>query len=262
MTITVPAPPKPSWASQITTAEESGPPQSIFLYGAPGTRKTSIAASIAKVPGFKKILLIDVDNGTEVLSMDPEFAHIEIIKINALDPQAKLKLDSIISDVCANDYGYDAVIFDTFDVGQDIAERFFKLQHKDSKNTFAIYGDLGQWSDDTMRKLHDAPHFVAIVTAHSQEKANDAGITRITPRLSGSSKDSIGGVPSLVAHLSFMEHPETSERHLVAIIGESDVTITKNRYRLGQSIVDMDLPKLYELINQKINHKSQSAVAA
>lgn len=253
--------PAPSWASAIQTPEESGPPQSILMYGVPGTRKTTISATIAQVKGYDKVLFIDIDNGTEVLALDAEFANIDILKIDPLDPGAKAKLDAVIADVCANDYGYKAIVLDTFDVAQDVVERALKIKHAGNKNTFAVYGELGEWSDDTIRKLHNAPHFLAIITAHSQEKQLDSGALRITPRLSGASKDSIGGIPSLVAYLSFQDHPETHERHLMAVIGESETMITKNRYRLPQGIVDLTMPVLFGMIEEKIKSKKPQATA-
>jgi len=259
-TIDIPLP-KPAWASAITTADALGPPQSIFLYGLPGTRKTTISATISQVESFKKVLFIDTDNGTTVLSLDPTFSHIEILKIDPLDPNAKAKLDGVIADVCANDYGYDAVVLDTISVAQSMVEKFLKVKYAgDKKNTFAVYGDLGEWTEDTVRRLHNAPHFTAIITCHSQEKLLESGVTKITPKLSGSSKDTIGGIPDLVAHLSYIEHPETNERHLVAIVGESDSLISKNRYRLSQSILDFTMPVLYGLINEKLS-KKPAAVA-
>lgn len=259
--MTVTTLPKPAWASAITSAEKTGEPNSILLYGVPGTRKTTIAASIAEVSGFKKVLLIDTDGGTAVLSLDKAYANIDILKIDPLAPGAKAKLDSVIDDICVNDYGYDAVVLDVLDISQDIVERELKLKYAGSKNTFAVYGELGEWTDTIVRKLHNAPHFVAIITAHSQEKQLDSGALRITPKLSGSSKDAIGGVPDVVAYLSFVTHPETGEPHLVASVGQSDSTISKNRYRLQSSIVDFTMPVLYGLIREKITAVTNNPVA-
>lgn len=258
--------PKPAWASAVTTAEKLGPPQSIFLYGLPGTRKTSSAASIAKVSGFSKVLFIDVDNGTAVLSTEPEYANVEIVKIDPLDPNALAKIDGIVSDVAQNDYGYDAVVFDTLSVGQDVAEAALKAKYatagKNGKpDGFAVYGDLGVWTDHLVRKLHNAPHFTGIITCHSTEKRDEAGNLAINPKLSGSSKESIGSIPDLVAHLSFARHPETNEKHLVATVGETPGLISKNRYRLDDVIVDFTLPRLYSLIGAKIGNQEASATA-
>lgn len=251
--------PKPAWASAVSTADKVGMPQSIFMYGVPGTRKTSTAASIVKVPGFNKVLFIDIDNGASVLSNNPDYAHVEVLKIDSLAPNAFEKLNSVIDDVSQNDYGYQAIVLDTLSVAQDVAEKHYKMKHANSKNTFAVYGDLGEWSDETVRKLHNAQHFTGIVTCHSVEKRNEAGVLEIKPKLSGSSKDSIGGIPDLVAHLKYATHPETNERHLAATVGESDELISKNRWSLAPVIIDFDLPTVYSLIQAKIGTQATPA---
>lgn len=246
----------PAWGAALVTPVDSGPPNSILLYGDPGTRKTTISATIAQVhtpiASFKKVLFIDLENGTSVLSFDPTFAGIQIIKINPLDPTAKMKLDAIIADIVAHDYGFDAVVLDTFDLAQDIAEKSLKLALADSGNKWAAYDELGVWSENLAWSLHLAPHFVAILTAHADDKKQKDATIKVLPRLSGKAANTIGGIFDLVAYLSYMEHPETKMRHLVAIVGESDNMITKNRYRLQQSIPDFTMPVLYGLITDKI----------
>lgn len=252
----------PPWASWISEPEEVGPPKSILIYALPGRWKTTIAATIAKVPGFEKVLLVDIDDGAEVLMNDPVLAAkvrsgiIDIMRIDPLARHSKERIDELIADICANDYGYDAVIFDTLDVAQDVAEKVYKNMYATSgkggkKDGFAIWGDLGVWTDEIVRKLHSAKHFTAIITVHAKKESEEDGSGRILPKLSGSSKDAIGAIPSIVTYFDFENHPETGERHLVATIGEESGFITKNRYSLPTRIVDLDMPKLYSMIEAK-----------
>lgn len=256
--------PKPAWASAISTADKLGLPQSIFLYGVPGTRKTSIAASIIKVPEFTKVLFIDIDNGTSVLSNDPAFASIDVLKIDSLAPNAFDKLNSVIDDVTQNDYGYDAVILDTLSVAQDVAEKHFKAKFATAgkggkQDGFAIWGEIGVWSEDTVRKFQNTPYFTGIVTCHSSEKRSEAGVLEIKPKLSGSSKDSIGAIPDLVAYLSYAVHPETGEQHLAATTGTTEGLISKSRWNIPSVIIDFDLPSVYSLIQGKIATNAAAA---
>jgi hypothetical protein len=270
MTITVPTPPKPSWlGAGAGRVKASGKPKSIMIYGKHGTRKTSIAGSIVGVPGVKRVLHIDIDNGTEVLYLRPEIAqHIYdpeenpegtyfIQPIASLDPNAKGQIEAIMKDITTTDYGYDAVIFDTLDVAQDVAEKAIKAQHAGSKNTFAVYGDLGLWTDELVRRLHECPYFTAVITAHEKENTNDDGVTTVTPRLSGSSKDAIGGIPSIVAHLGWAANPETGDLGLIATVGEHERYISKNRFDLPRQILNTSLPSIYKQIAA-----NQSPVAA
>lgn len=262
--------PTPSFASFIQAPQEVGRPKSILLYGQHGTRKSSISGSLALVDGFKKILYIDIDQGAEVLMSRPETAAkvkdgtIQVLPISSLDPSAFAKLNSVIEEVTQNDFGYDAVILDTLDVAQDVAEKHFKAVYANSsssgkKDGFAIWGDLGVWTDEIVRSLHESPNFMAIITAHAKEQTLESGAHRILPRLSGSSKDAIGGIPSIVAYLEYQGHPETGETHLVASVAESDVVISKNRYNLPPLIVDPDMPHLFDLISKSISHDEAPA---
>lgn len=269
MTIEAPQIQKPAWAASFQPAVSLGKPKSIFLYGTHGTRKTSISSSIAKVPGYERVLHIDVDNGTEVLANDSEIVKrvndgtYNILPINPLETGAKSKIDSILNDITTVDYGYDAVIFDTFDVAQDVAEKVFKAINKDSKNTFATFGDLGVWSDETMRKLHDCKFFTAVVTAHENTVTHDDGTVKVVPRLSGSSKEEIGGIPSISAYLKWQSHPDTGEKHLVWNLGENEKMVVKNRFMLPNQILDADMPALFNLIEKsRANQKSTAPAAA
>lgn len=280
MTIAQTALPKPVWASAFQTIEEVGDPKSIFLYGTHGTRKTTIASSIFKVPGINRVLHIDIDNGAETLATDATIkaaikdGTYNVLTINSLEAGAFTKLNSVIDDVVSTDYGYDAVILDTLDVAQDVAEEVFEAQFATSgkggkRDGFAVYGALGVWTDKIVRKLHNCSRLVGVITAHEKENTAEDGTTRIQPRLSGSSKDAIGGIPSIVMRVQFKNHPETGERTLVATLGEDEKLITKQRYRdvLPQQMANVTLPDVYNRVRgisapQAVSKTNKPAVAA
>jgi len=269
MTITTPAPTLPKWVNTGNAPKTTGKPKSILLYGKHGTHKTSISASIILVPGIKRVLHIDIDNGTEVLFNRPEIEPLiatdenpsgpyVIQPVRSLDINAKRQIEAIVDDITTTDYGFDAVIVDTLDVAQDVAEKAIKAQHAGSKNTFAVYGDLGLWTDEYVRKLHESPFFTAIITAHEKENASDEGIVTVTPRLSGSSKDAIGGIPSIVAHLGWQSNPESGEVALVATVGEHERYISKNRFDLPRQLLNPTMPSIYEQI-EKVRAANRAA---
>lgn len=265
--------PKPSFAAFLQQPEEIGRPKSILLYGTHGTRKTSIAGSIIKTPGFNKVLFIDIDNGAEVLMNDPSVAkavregRLEVLQVSSLDKDAFAKIGAVVDEITTTNFGYDAVILDTLDVAQDVAEKHFKAIYANAassgkKDGFAIWGELGVWTDEIVRRLHECPHLTAIITCHSKEQTLESGAHRILPRLSGSSKDAIGGIPSIVAYLEYQADPETNETHLVAHVAESEVVISKNRYSLPPFIIDPTMPMIFDLIADKTNNAVTSQAAA
>lgn len=256
--MTTETPPRPKWATAVTTPKQDAMPKSIYIHGAPGSRKTSTAASISLVPKVgDRVLLVDVDFGAEVLAQNPLYSEINILPVDPLEAGAFDKLNYVINDITTNDYGYTAVILDPLSIAQDIAEKHFKALYATSgsngkQDGFKIWGDLGVWTDEIVRKLHTCPFFTAIITCHSTEQKAESGAYRILPKLSGSSKEAIASIPSIVMHLGFQNHPETGERHSIATLGDSDVIQSKNRYGLPPQVVDLDMPKLYSLINERV----------
>lgn len=280
------APIAPPFASMFAKPAQVGPPKEILLYGAPGTFKTSIAAGAIKLEGINKMLYLDCDNGTEVLSNDPEVFQyvstdfgkpgqkaINIIHIDKTAPDAFAQLKyflgyrdpetgvSVKGSVFSQ--GYDVIVLDALDVAQEIAVQWLlanTFNDKGKVDTRGAWGEVSKWTSDLGWALQNSTE-LGILVAHSSEGTDDGGQFKIKAKLQGSVKDSIAGIPSIVAHLDFVSDPETKVAHLVATVGQSDIHTTKNRYMLPKEIVDFDLPKLYALIADQRANKTAAASA-
>jgi hypothetical protein len=255
----VPSVPMPSFAFAFSAPEQVGPPKSIMIYGEPGTWKTSIAGSYIKVPGVKRILYIDVDNGTEVFVNDPEIqaavldGRIQILQIDKLHPQAFDMIDAAVKEILSQDFGYDAVVLDAMDVVQEIAvERFMATTFNDKGklDSRAAWGEVSKWVSNIMWGLQNTTYFTGITVVHSKTEEEKTGATTIKPKFQGSIKDNVAGIPSLVAYVGFEKNAE-GKVELVAGLGKSDEYISKSRYsaKVPDRIPNFDLPKLYALIN-------------
>jgi hypothetical protein len=281
------APIVPPFASMFAKAEQVGPPKCILLYGAPGTFKTSIAGGAIKLPGVTKMLYIDVDNGSEVFANDQDgiFRHvnehnmglpgektINIVRIDktASDAFGQLKYflgyrDAVTGTFvrgAAFDQGYDTIAIDAFDVAQEIAVQWLlsnTFNEKEKVDTRGAWGEVSKWTSDVAWALQNSKE-LGIIVAHSTEGTDEGGQFKIKAKLQGSVKDSIAGIPSIVAHLDFVADPQTKEAKLVATVGQSDIHTTKNRYMLPKEIIDFDLPKLYATIaDRRANNTAATA---
>lgn len=277
MTIEVPTLPVPSFAGAFEDPEDNGPPASWLLYGDTGTGKTEAIGRLVKAGFFKKVLLINLDKSTEVLSLDPEIkaalydGRITIVGVDQFNPTARLDLEKIILEVCgayrdasgnilfsphAPNYGYDLIAIDTLNKMGEVALKHLKAttynDRGDKLDGLKAYGQFSVWMDEMVRLIHNSDRFVGGFVMHEKTYEEKTGANKVKPKMEGAFKDSLPSIPSLVAHLDWEKHPDTGEPSLVATVGKSDLYSTKNRFQMGPRIYDFDLAKTYAEIYTKI----------
>lgn len=276
--------PTPPFASMFAKPETVGKPKSLILYGAPGARKTSTAGGIIKVPGVKRVLYIDIDNGSEVFLNDPdvyaavEDGRINIVPIDKLEADAFGKLQYFLGrkdpetgvfvrgEAFNAEWGYDTIIIDALDVAQEVAVDWYlanTFNEHGKQDTRKAWGEIGKWTSDLMWSFQNHPTVTGIAVMHSKEGTEDSGAYKIKPKLSGSVKDTIAGIPSLVAYLSLeVDKDDPAVSHLIATIAGDEVVVgTKNRYSLPGRIEDFDLPMFYKMVAQKKPQRPAKAAA-
>lgn len=291
--------PTPSFAAHRSHSETLGRPKSFILFGDTGTRKTTMVAELVKAGIFSKALVVDIDNGAEALMVDNEIrAMIDDgrIILMELDPTADkhafFKIDSMVCEVAgrkhpvigktssgadiidyttfdvvpdAPDFGIDLVSIDTYNVFQQLVADFFlatTFNESGRQDSRKAWGLIANYTDTLARVFQNNKRFVGSLVMHEKASTDDTGVITPKPKLSGSAKDSIATIPSLVVNLAFETHPETGLPTLAGTVGESKST--KNRYRLDPKIYDFDLVKLYSIIDEKIGRKpvAKEATAA
>lgn len=258
--------PMPSFAAALSKPKEIGSPKSIMLYGAPGTRKTTLTAELIKRPGVQRILFIDIDNGTEALVGDPEVSaalqdgRIQVLAIDSLNDgvaaapgsSAFDQVNFVIQEVANTALGYDFVVLDTLNLMQEVAIKHFLSTTTNSSGKLdsrAAWGEVSKWTDSMARMLHNSPHTTGVFIMHEKNQTEETGKISIVPKLSGGAKDSIASIPSIVVHLDFEAVGDEGGVKLVASLGDSERFVSKNRYRLPARIEDFSLLKMYELID-------------
>lgn len=230
-----------SFAKLIHKAENLNKPNSILLFADPGKGKTWLGASISKVEGYERVLLIDVEGGASAIARD--FKDVDVINVTTHEGFVR-----VIDELLEHKDAYDAVIIDTIGVVMDRAEKFFKEKPENKNNKFGSWGDLKNWANEVFRALHTAP-FTSIIIAHAlDDKDENTGAIKTTAMLPGSFKATLPGIPDIVGYLGIENTEDGPKRVLVT--GSSDRLVTKNRFGLPPKIYDPSMESIFNLISE------------
>jgi len=260
--------PAPMWAADVAPIEDFGEPGSILIHAEPGQGKSRAALTIAKVRGFERVAVLDIDNGSEVLLNDPELRRrhaeglITIIKIDKTDPNAFVKFHNYFWDIIHNGtaYGFKAFLVDTADVAQDVAADWYLANTLNDAGTALdtrkAWGQIAKWTSDMLWALQNHPTMLGITVNHTkvdEAEAKKTGTSTLKPKYAGSVKDTAAGIPSIVIYMT-KETTEEGETNVIANMGGDDGAISKQRYSsfLPNRLENFSMPLLYGLIRGEI----------
>ena len=219
----------------IKKAEQLNTPKTILLYGDPKGGKTWLANSASELAELSPVLLIDVEGGASAIARD--WKDVDVINVETHE-----QLEAVVSSITSQEHKYKTIIIDTLGVAMDRAEKFFGEKPENKNNRFGKWGDLKEWTTQTVRKLHSAP-FLTILIAHAQdEKDEQTGAIKIVPMLAGSAKNTLPAIPDIIGYMT-AENTEAGVKR-VLYMQSSDRLVSGNRFGLA--------PKMYEPTMKKI----------
>ncbi|KZE41414.1 AAA family ATPase [Microbacterium sp. T32] len=268
--------PVPIWAADVAATEDFGEPGSILIHAEPGRGKSRAALTIAKVRGFERVAVLDIDNGTEVLLNDPELRQkyaqglITIIKIDKTKPDAFVKFHNYFWDIINNGkaYGFNAFIIDTADVAQEVAAEWYLANTMNDSGTAldsrAAWGKVSEWTSKMLWALQNHPTMLGITVNHTkvdEKEAKKTGVSTLKPKYAGSVKDTAAGIPSIVIYMT-KETTEDGRTNIIADMGGDAGAISKQRYSsfLPNRLENFSMPLLYGLIRGEITLDASPAI--
>ena len=234
-------------------AADVGQPRSILLYGPPKRGKSTCAASIVDVPGYERVLVVDVEGGAAAISQwYPEVDIQEIRSAEEFDSFIEFLVDGKIVEPTSGE-PYQCVIIDTLDKAQERKLEWFDKQPEATaksgeKNTLYKWGAIKAWTTKLADALHMAP-FLTIFVAHVMEHENEK-----TVALGGSSKETFPATPDLVGYFDIerMKNEDTKTMESVRTMDFSvtDKRVTGQRYasKLDGKVGDPTMEKIYRKI--------------
>jgi hypothetical protein len=233
--------PELAFTQFIKKAEALNVPKSILIYGDPKNGKTWLAASASELKEFSPVLLIDVEGGATAIARD--WKDVDVIQVDS-----HKQLDQVIDGLLNQKHKYKTVIVDTLGVAMDRAEKVFEERPENKGNRFGKWGDLKEWANQTVRKLHHAP-FLSIFIAHAQDdKDEQTGSVKTVPMLSGSTRTTLPAIPDIIAYLT-SERVEDKSRRVLLLQG-SDRLVSGNRFGLPAKMYEPTLKKIITEINK------------
>lgn len=239
----------------VKKPSEKANPELALLYGRPGCGKSWLAASISRVPGFKKILILDTEGSTTGTISDFDDSKVDIVDCRRDTPAEAFQfLNTILEKLfdSNNKHSYDAVIIDTFDVAQDWAKDYFTAttpkNDRGKTDGFAVFGALKDWSVSVASNLKRIPPMGIMVVHEKSDKDQDGGLV-VGLNLVGGAANVIPGIPDTVAYLQRVL--ENDEEVTYGYFATQDGKVTKNRFKFPPVVKNPSFDKLFKFIEGK-----------
>lgn len=240
--------PELAFSKFIKKAEALNVPKSMLIYGDPKNGKTWLAASAAEVAAFSPVLLIDVEGGATAIARD--WRDVDVIQVDTHE-----QLESVLDGLLSQEHKYKTVIVDTLGVAMDRAEKVFGEKPENKNNRFGKWGDLKEWANQMVRKMHHAD-FLSIFIAHAQDEKDDAtGAVKTVPMLAGSTRNTLPAIPDIIAYMTSEKTEDATKRALY--LQGSDRLVSGNRFGLPSKMYDPSMKKLMDTI-KKIGEAKKS----
>lgn len=240
--------PELAFSKFIKKAEALNVPKSMLIYGDPKNGKTWLAASAAEVAAFSPVLLIDVEGGATAIARD--WRDVDVIQVDTHE-----QLESVLDGLLSQEHKYKTVIVDTLGVAMDRAEKVFGEKPENKNNRFGKWGDLKEWANQMVRKMHHA-EFLSIFIAHAQDEKDDAtGAVKTVPMLAGSTRNTLPAIPDIIAYMTSEKTEDATKRALY--LQGSDRLVSGNRFGLPSKMYDPSMKKLMDTI-KKIGEAKKS----
>ena len=246
-------------------AEDSGAPRSVLIYGPPKRGKSTLAASICEVPGYERVLVLDVEGGSSAISN--LYPQVDVQVADSPEFLDYLLQNLVDGKIVEPDSGlpYQAVIIDTIDKAQerkiDWADKQPEAYSAQSgkKDHFHKWAVAKAWMQKLTDMTHMAP-FLTIFVAHViVDKDEDTGKILETVALGGNAKYTFSATPDVVGYFDITKETIDGKKQSIRTIDFtlSERRITGQRYgdKLSGKIAEPTMEKIFRKIRPKIFDK-------
>ena len=239
----------------IVKAETLHTPNSILLYGPPGKGKSVMAGSIAKVPGFERVLAVDTEGSA--VALGPHHPEVDVIKAPTAELFTKY-INALLNGKLVEPKSglpYQAVIIDTFDKAQERQLEVFDKSKEGQatnsagkKDSYYKWGAIKTWTSKVADLLHQADFLVIWVMHEDVDKNEDTGRTTTTVMLGGKSQQIFPSVPDIVGYFNVVKIDKEDVR--AVDFRPNAKLISKQRFagKLNGIVKDPDFSTIFKAI--------------
>ena len=243
---------------QPKKASEAKKPRSFLIFGPSKRGKSVLAASIVDVPGFERVLLIDVEGGAA--SISEWYPEVDVIEVNTA-PDFDGVIEALVNGTLVEPESglpYQAVIIDTLDKAFDRKLDWADKQpeaiaaQSGKKDHFYKWAVVKAWMLKISDMTHMAPFFTVFV-AHVMDDVNeDTGKRLQTVALGGASKYTFSATPDIVGYFDITKEVVNGKKVPTRTIDfrMDDRRITGQRYssKLDGIMQEPTMEKIFRAI--------------
>ena len=197
---------------------------SYLFYGLPGVGKTSLAGSAAEIETMGKVLLIDFEGGSSVLSKN--YPNVDVAAVPDWSTTEEL-----IFALVDEEHEYKTVILDT--AGE--AQHFIMAESSDD-NPYEKWDDAWRKLTAAVKILHKSDMNVIVLAHAENERSEFDGTKQIRPYFQGRrSQNELPKVFDVIGYLSIDE--DDDETRILQAKPLSD-TVGKDRFGIFPDVIE------------------------
>lgn len=197
---------------------------SYLFYGLPGVGKTSLAGSAAEIESMGKVLLIDFEGGSSVLSKN--YPNVDVAAVPDWTTTEEL-----IFALVDEEHEYKTVILDT--AGE--AQHFIMAESSDD-NPYEKWDDAWRKLTAAVKILHKSDMNVIVLAHAENERSEFDGTKQIRPYFQGRrSQNELPKVFDVIGYLSIDE--DDDETRILQAKPLSD-TVGKDRFGIFPDVIE------------------------